>query len=161
MKKSIVTLFFILIGAVSFTSCKDNSAEQPKAEAITSTYSFSCLIDGVRFLPDFVSGQVSEQTQNILITAQKNNGEIVQLFIPVSAETGMYTFGNPLGDVFVQAYYGVDEDRFGFAILPTDKLTISSHNKATRSIAGSFAFESEIDGEGTFLITEGSFDVNY
>lgn len=161
MKKVIVILLIIFFCTLTFASCKDKGDEQINATANASKPSFSCLVDGVRFSSDFVSGQVSEQVQNILITAQKNDGKIVQLFVPIITEPGTYTLGNPLGDVFVQAYYGVDEERVGLAILPEDKLTISSHDKATRNITGGFTFESKIDGVGTFLVTEGNFDINY
>ena len=153
IKNNFTTLLFLCVTVLLSCSKSDDGPNN------TTSNMFSVKIDGANFQPDFVSGFIVSSGNNILVSANKNNGEEITLIFPITAKAGD-TFSVENLEV-VTGYDSVSpEETFTGR---TGSMTITSHNTNTREIAGTFSFNAEsLDNAGSFLnFTEGSFKVVY
>lgn len=114
---------------------------------------FFCKINGNPFNPLITNS--SSGSSNILGYGSTNT-VIIRFIIPKDVEAGTY----PLTDFSVSSTYQASYRSGSFnPIIQSGTLTVTSHNKAEKSIGGTFSFTAQ--GAGTIQITEGFFGFNY
>ncbi len=161
--KTVTTILFMVLAVLS-TSCGDDDASPSRSGGDNS---FFAKIDGTDYNPPFVTGFRSESLNNIILTgATGSNEELIQIFVPADITVGTYTeFYEPLGAVFIQAYYQPmgAQDASDAGNADAGSLVITAHNVDSKTIEGTFNFNTDpaVSSGTTWNITEGSFKITY
>lgn len=135
------------------SSCGQQETTQKVSQ--TTTNSLTAEVNGKPYEAIHVSGFISPVTKTLLLTGAMGTGEDIQLFLPKNITSGTYDFTT------IQGKYQENDEQSGFAVRGT--LTIASHNTTRKNIKGSFYFTTKplLEGNPSFDITEGSFDITY
>ena len=146
-------LFLCLLPILMMSSCGQQDTK-PKASQ-TLTNSLKAQINGKPYEAVHVSGFITPGLHTLLLTGAMGTGEDIQLFLPEDIAAGTYDFTT------IQGKYQENEEESGFAV--SGALTIASHNTTSKNIKGTFYFTTKplLEGNPSFDVTEGSFDISY
>jgi hypothetical protein len=120
-----------------------------------SSSSLSAKIDGQLFTPQLAAGAVSGST--IILSGSTGITKSIGLTLPLTIGTGTFDIGT-----FGSTYSGSLISGTSYYYSDSGKLSISSHNKSTKTISGTFNFvASDMLGSKKVTVTEGKFTVKY
>jgi hypothetical protein len=150
--KYIRTLAFIL-PILIISSCGQQETTQKVLQ--TTTNSLKAEVNGNPYEAVHVSGFISPVSQTLLITGAMGTGEDIQLFLPKDIASGTYDFTT------IQGKYQQNDELGGFAV--RGDVTIITHDTTRKNIKGSFYFTTKpiLEGNPSFDVTEGRFDITY
>lgn len=125
--------------------------------------SFTAKVDGVVF--EYISlfatdGVTIGTTQLIKISANSSLSETITIDLNADITTGEYDFGSVFTQTFPTGQYSTSvTDTY----VADGKLIITSHDTASKRIAGTFSFEAKdiLSSAVAYTITEGEFNVSY
>ncbi|WP_299211983.1 DUF6252 family protein [uncultured Dokdonia sp.] len=146
-------LFLFILPILMMSSCGQQETKQKSSQTLTNT--LKAKINGKPYDAVHVSGFIPPNLNTLLLTGAMGTGEDIQLFLPKDIASGTYDF------LKVQGKYQENDEQSGFA--KSGALTITSHNTTRKNIKGTFYFTTKplIEGDPSFNVTEGIFDITY
>lgn len=146
-------LFLCILPILMMSSCGQKEAKQNPSQALTN--SLTAKVNGKPYDAIHVSGFIPPALNTLLLTGAMGTGEDIQLLLPKDITAGTYDM------LTVQAKYQENDEQSGLA--SKGALTITSHNTVSKNIKGSFYFTTKplLQGDPSFDVTEGSFDITY
>ncbi|GEQ85272.1 hypothetical protein ULMS_07800 [Patiriisocius marinistellae] len=153
----ITKLFSVLILGllVTLAACggdDDNNEEQQGQN------SFMATLNGVDYIPQFVTSFKTVSLNNILITGDMGTGETMQLFLSGDVTPGTYEWST-----ITMAQYSTTGDFEDGGFANTGNVTVTAHNSSEKTISGTFNFTTipSMSNQTVYTITEGEFSVTY
>lgn len=146
-------LFLCILPIIMLSSCGQQETKQKASQTLTN--SLKAQVNGEPYEAIHVTGFITLASNTLLLTGAMGNGEDIQLFLPKDITAGTYDFPS------IQGKYQENDEQFGFATNGT--LTIDSHSTTNKTIKGSFHFTTKpaTEGDPSFTLTDGSFNVSY
>lgn len=152
-----------LIGAMALACSKEEPAAAQTNTPTTPTNNgtLACKVNGVDFVPTSVTASRIPVTGMVVITA-KNGEQMVELRFRSSTEPGTYEVKELLSTVSGAYQRSAQSGDFKYAKGGT--LNLLENNPTSKKLKGDFSFTTypfPLDGNAEYLITDGTFDVNY
>lgn len=126
----------------------------------TTKNSFSAKLNGAVFNPIYINALDSGGNLNII--ARRGTVETIGLTLINTINVGTYTLDSFIGNYKAGYIKNNNADGSGIFSVDTGSLTISSHDKVAKKIAGTFRFTANsFFVSETHSITEGAFSLSY
>jgi hypothetical protein len=126
----------------------------------TPTNSFLAKLDATMYTPIYIDAMISSGNVNVI--GRRGTVETIALSFPTTIAVGTYTLNSFVGDYKAGYIKNNNSDGSGIFSVNLGSMTITSHDKINKKVAGTFFFSSNsLLVSETHNITEGIFSVSY